>query len=98
MVADRPTQTVLLSTKSPPMAVQATAPLLCRELGFADGVFRGLETVASDTALLPPWLSSLGCVGIETGIANCANVDFGSVATCGLTQQLSCTSGSGVLP
>lgn len=76
--------------------MQASAALLCRELGFEDGVFKGVAEVAPNTTLLPPWLSSLGCVGIETGIGNCNNGDFGSVSSCGVTQELICTMGMGV--
>ena len=53
--------------------------------------------MASNTTLLPPWLSSLDCVGTEADLLDCDNSGFGSVSSCGLTQELICISGAGDL-
>ena len=71
--------------------------LVCRELEFREGVFQGMAEVASNTTLLPPWLSSIDCVGAEADLSDCDNSRFGSVSSCGLTQELICITGAGEL-
>ena len=56
-----------------------------------------MAEVAPNTTLLPPWLSSLDCVGTEADVSDCNNGGFGSVSSCGLTQELICLTGTGDL-
>jgi len=78
--------------------MQSSAAILCRQLGFEDGIYNPLPTVPSNTTLRPPWLSSAACVGLEEEITDCDIAEFGSVSSCGRTQQVVCTAEQSPLP
>lgn len=75
------------------VCVQDNAVVLCRQLGFEDGLqFTIAEpTLAAGATLAPPWLGGFRCDGTEDSVLGCRLPGFGNTATCGNPQRLFCS-------
>lgn len=74
--------------------MQTTAPVACREMGFASGFFKSADATE---AVLPPWLSSIRCNGSEQELSGCDRSTFGDTSTCEATLRLFCHGGGTLL-
>ena len=66
-------------------ALQSTAEIACRDMGFVGGF---LQPVDPSAPVLPPWLSGIRCAGPEANVAACPRSGFGETVTCGPEQRL----------
>lgn len=73
--------------------LQDNAVVLCRQLGFEDGVMFSIEpeTLPADASLAPPWLGGFRCDGTEESVLDCNLPGFGNTVTCGPPQRLFCS-------
>ena len=61
------------------------AYVVCRELGFLDGIKAERDQLGSDS--LPVWLSQVGCSGNESKLSHCMHSGVGNIGNCSHTQN-----------
>ena len=61
------------------------ATVVCRELGFLDGITSMESQLGSDS--LPVWLSQVGCLGNESKLSHCMHSGAGNIGNCSHTQD-----------